>query len=94
MGLEHYGERKVYCKLEGQNTPISMRFQVSDAKNPLASVARITENGNIVQFGPKDEDNYIFNPATEGKVMMRRKGRKFVLDASFIKKASAFTGQA
>ena len=43
---------------------MNMKFQVSDARNPLASVARITEHGNIVQFGPKEEDNYIFNPGT------------------------------
>ena len=92
--MEHYGEKKVRCKFEGLRTPVSMRFQVCDARNPLASVARITENGNIVQFGPRDEDNYIFNPKTEDKVMMRRKGRKFVLDANFIKAGSAFIGQA
>ena len=29
------------------------------------SAARITEHGNIVRFGPKDEDNYISNSRTE-----------------------------
>ena len=92
--MEHYGEKKVCCEFAGLSTPVNMKFQVSDARNPLASVARITEHGNIVQFGPKEEDNYIFNPSTEEKAMMRRKGRKFVLDASFIKKGSTFRGQA
>ena len=94
MGLEHYGERKVYCKLEGQNTPISMRFQVSDARNPLASVARITENGNIVQFGPKEEDNYIFNPDNGEKVRIRKRGRKFVLVVDLVRKGAPFSRQA
>ena len=49
-GMEHYGE-KVCCEFDGPSTPVSMKFQVSDARNPLASVARITELGNIVQFG-------------------------------------------
>ena len=71
-----------------------MKFQVSDARNPLASVARITEHGNIVHFGPKEEDNYIFNPGTGEKAMMRRKGRKFVLDGNFIRKGSTCRGQA
>ena len=92
--MEHYGEKKVCCEFAGLSTPVNMKFQVSDARNPLASVARITEHGNIVQFGPKEEDNYIFNPGTEEKAMMRRKGRKFVLDASFIRKGSTFRGQA
>ena len=73
---------------------MNMTFQVSDARNPLASVARITENGNIVQFGPKDSDNYVFNPTTEEKIMMRRKGRKFVLDVDFLGVNSSFTRQA
>ena len=92
--MEHYGERKVHCQFAGLSTPVSMRFQVSDARNPLASVARITECGNIVQFGPREEDNYIFNPRTDEKLMMRRKGRKFVLEASFVRGSSAFSGQA
>ena len=71
-----------------------MNFQVSDAQHPLASVARIVENGNIVQFGPKDEDNYIYNPKTEEKVAIRRKGRRYVLDVDLIKKAPSFIGQA
>ena len=53
-----------------------------------------TEHQNIVQFGPKEENTYIFNPSTEEKAMMRRKGRKFVLDVSFIRKGSIFRGQA
>ena len=84
--MEHYGEKKVCCEFAGLSTPV-------DARNPLASVARITEHGNIVQFGPKEEDNYIFNPGTEEKAMMRRKGRKFVLDASFIRKGRLSEGR-
>ena len=36
---------KVCCEFDGPSTPVSMKFQVSDARNPLASVARITEHG-------------------------------------------------
>ena len=54
---------------------------MSDARNPLASVARRTERWRIAPFGRKDEDNHIFNPKTGEKVMMRRKGPMFVLDA-------------
>ena len=92
--MEHYGEKRVRCGVGGMDAPISMLFQVSDARNPLASVARITENGNLVQFGPRAEDNYIFNPETEEKVMLRKKGRKFVLDVNFLASNSHFSGQA
>ena len=94
--MEHYGERRVRCSVKGMEAPVSMLFQVSDAKNPLASVARITEKGNIVQFGPEEGDNYIFNPDTEEKVMLRRKGRKFVLDVNFLADGgvSLFSGRA
>ena len=66
--------RRECCEVDGLSAPVSMKFQVSDARNPLASVAWITEHGIIVHFGPKDEDNCIFNPRTEEKAMMRRKG--------------------
>ena len=89
--MNHYGEKKIRCGFSGLSAPVSMTFQVSDCRNPLASVARITEQGYIVQFGPREEDNYIYNPSTDEKVQMRRKGRKFVLDANFRK---GFTGQA
>ena len=68
--MGHYGERRVRCGIEGLSSPVSMLFQVSDARNPLASVTRITEQGNVVQFGPKDADNYIYDPRTDSKVML------------------------
>ena len=89
--MNHYGEKKVRCGFQGLSSPVSMTFQVSDCRNPLASVARITEQGNVVQFGPREEDNYIYNPRTDEKIQMRRKGRKFVLDANFQR---SFSGQA
>ena len=92
--MGHYGERRVRCGIKGLSSPVSMLFQVSDARNPLASVARITEQGNIVQFGPKEDDNYIFNPATNEKITLRRKGRKFVVDVSFLASRPPFSGRA
>lgn len=49
--MKHYGEKLVKFR-GGQNGIASMRFQVSDVTKPLASVARIMEQGNIVQIGP------------------------------------------
>ena len=92
--MEHYGEKKIQCGFDGLAAPVNMTFQVSDCRNPLASVARIVENGNIVQFGPKATDNFIFNPTSGERVMLRKKGRKFVLDAKFDDRSSHFSGQA
>ena len=60
----------------------------------MASVARITEKGNLVQFGPKDEDNYIFNPKTEEKIMLKRRGKRFVMEGDFLRRLAPFAGQA
>ena len=92
--MEHYGEKKIRCGLDGLTTPINMTFHVSDCRNPLASVARIVEKGNIVQFGSKAADNFIFNPGSGERVMLRKKGRKFILDAKFDDRSSHFSGQA
>ena len=92
--MGHYGERQVVCGVKGLSAPVAMKFQVSDARHPLASVARITEQGNIVQFGPHQQDNYIYNPNTDEKVLLRRKGKKFVMDVNFLGMGSLFSGQA
>ena len=92
--MEHYGEKRVEGRFAGVNMPVSMTFQVSDCRNPLASVARIVEKGNIVQFGPKAADNFIFNLENGERVMLRKKGRKFILDVEFGKGGSRFSGQA
>ena len=92
--MGHYGERQVVCGVQGLSAPVAMKFQVSDARHPLASVARITEQGNIVQFGPQPQDNYIYNPLTDEKVLLRKKGKKFIMDVNFLGKSSLFSGQA
>ena len=92
--MEHYGEKKGCCEFDGRSALVSMKFQVSDVRNPLASAARITEHGNTVQFGPKNEDNCISHPRFGEKAMMRRKGRKVILDAILVRNGSACRGQA
>ena len=63
---------------------MGLDFQASDVRKPLAAVWRIAEKGNVVRFGPRDEDNYIQNVETGEKQMMRRKGRSYVLDVEFV----------
>ena len=86
--MEHYGEKKVNFKTDDRDEVMEMNFQVSDVKRPLAAVWRIAERGNIVQFGPKAEDNFIVNVATKEKIRIRRKGRSYVLDVGLMKKGT------
>ena len=43
------------------------------------AVARVVDAGNVVQFGPGPEDNFIMNVESKDKVYLRRKGNSFVL---------------
>ena len=95
--IQHYGEKTIHFKTGDNEKVKGMKFQVCDVQRPLAAVWRMVEKGNVVRFGPKVEDNYILNPDTQEKVMMRRKGRSFVLDAEMVKFSSqlnSFVGQA
>lgn len=83
--MEHYGEKMVYVKTEDQEKVLGMNFQVSDVKRPLAAVWRIAEKGNLIQFGPRAEDNFILNTKTKEKIGIRRKGRSYVLDGDMVK---------
>ena len=65
--MEHYGERRVNFMTEETKKvggALGLDFQVSDVQKPLAAVWRIAEKGNIVQFGPRVEDNFIKNTVT------------------------------
>ena len=65
--IEHYGEREVRFKAatkEGEVKMLGMGFQVAGVTKALAAVWRICDKGNIVQFGPEEEDNFILNKGT------------------------------
>ena len=85
--MGHYGEKTATFRAGGAEAVMSLGFQVSDVQKPLAAVWRIAEKGNVVQFGPNDSDNYILNPKSGDKVMLRRKGNKFILDMDFVGRA-------
>jgi len=40
-------------------------------KKPLAAVHRICEKGNIVQFGPNEADNFIFDVTSKQKTWLK-----------------------
>jgi hypothetical protein len=63
---------------------MSLTFQVSDVQKPLAAVRRIVEKGNIVQFGPRDEDNFIKSNSSGLKIFMVKKGGSYVVPAELL----------
>ena len=63
---------------------MSLGFQVASVKKPLIAVKRIVEKGNVVQFGSRDEDNFILNVDTGDKVMLKPNGKgSFVMEVKF-----------
>ena len=72
---------------------MGLGFQVSDVQKPLAAVWRIAQKGNVVQFGPRPEDNFIKNLHTNKKVQMVRKGGSYVIEAEFVTNEKDFTRQ-
>ena len=81
--IGHYGSRKIAFKPrddQGLDRMMGLGFEVADVRKPLASVSRICEKGNIVQFGPCAVDNFIQSVATKEKVFMKKKGNSYVLE--------------
>jgi hypothetical protein len=92
--MGHYGERIANFKVVGKDSGVmSLNFQVSDVQKPLVAVRRITEKGNIVQFGPREEDSFIQNKATGLRINMVKKGGSYVIPAEMLLE-EGFQGQA
>ncbi len=71
-------------KTKGQLDIVSLGFQVSDVHKPLAAVWRTAETGNLIQLGPRAEDNFIMNKETQEKIMMVRQNGSCVIEAEFV----------
>ena len=66
--MGHYGEKVATFRAGGREKVMSLGFQVSDVQKPLAAAWKIAEKGNIVQFGPQQEDNFIQKVETGKKI--------------------------
>ena len=78
--IGHYGSRQVAFQPDAAGgRMLGVGFQVTDVKMPLMAVSRICEKGNIVQFGPDEQHNYIMNISTGEKLFMMRRGNSYVL---------------
>ena len=71
--------------VEGKEAKMmSLGFQVASVKKPFIAVKRIVEKGNVVQFGKKDDDNFISNVETGDKMMLKPNGKgSFVMQVKF-----------
>ena len=92
------GEKKVTFGDNPNGDVVGLKFQVTDVRKPLLAVRRLVERGNVVQFGPEPEQNYIQHIETGRKIMMEKKGGSFVIKANFVQKVESavagFTRQA
>ena len=82
--MSHYGEKVATFQAGGKDAVVSLGFQVSDVQKPLAAVWRIAEKGNIVQFGPRAEDNFIKNIETGKRINMIHKSGSYVIEANYV----------
>ena len=62
---------------------MGLNFRVTDVRKPLLAVKRITEKGNVVQFGPAESDNYTKNKLSGNKIRLRKNGGSCIMDVSF-----------
>jgi len=73
--MQNYGGTQV--KFEKDGKVKAMNFEVTDCKKPLASVARIVDQGNKVVFD--EGESYILNKKTGEKIMLERERGTFVM---------------
>ena len=63
--IEHFGKRTERI--------MEAKFEVTNVRKPIMAVARVVDAGNVVQFGPRPEDNFIMHVGSNDKVYLRRK---------------------
>ena len=82
--IEHFGKRAVSYNPENcARRTMEANFEVTNVRKPLMALARVVDAGNVVQFGPRPEDNFVMHVGSNDKVYLRRKGNSFVLKAEF-----------
>ena len=63
---------------------MKLKFQVADVSKPLIAVKRIVEQGNHVNFGPGENDNFIENRDSGHRLKLRQNGRgSYLMDVHF-----------
>ena len=91
--MNHYGEKEAKFTTGGRGPEMSLGFHVSDVQKPLAAIWRIEDKGNLVQFGPNSEDNFIQNVTTKRKIPMIKNGGSYVIEDDFVAEELGFARQ-
>ena len=91
QSLINHGEKRV--KFSAGEHVGKMSFQaVSEVKKPLASAAKIANEGNIIVLDEEGGDSYIFNKLTEKSIPMRQENNVYVLDVEYMVESDASPG--
>ena len=56
------------------------KFEVTNVRKPLMAVARVVDAGNVVQFGPRPEDNFIMPVGSNTKGVLASERYQFRLE--------------
>ena len=70
-----------------------MMFHLTDAKRMLASVDKITEAGNHVNFGPNASDNDVRDLKTGRKIPFIKRNGVYVMQVNFIYGDTTISGE-
>ena len=98
--MRHDGEKNVTFRDKESEEMLGMTFQATQVRKPLAAVWRLTEKGNMVQFGPEEHQHFVLNLRTNKKIRLHRRGGSYVLKVEYMKwipevgSSSVFRGQA
>ena len=76
--IEHFGGRVVSFNPESCD---GRPLEGDQRQESLMTVARVVDAGNVVHFGPRNEDNFIMNVGFNDKVCLHRKGNSYALTA-------------
>ena len=82
--IKHDGEKSTMLVTKastGKERTIGLLFQVCNVQRPLAAVRRICEKGNIVQFGPGVNDNFIKNIASKEVIWLKQERGQYSMEA-------------
>ena len=74
-------KRKLLSLFQGASGLLEYHFKHA-MLIPLAAVRRVREKGNLVQFGPKDEDHFIKTVKSEENIWLRQERGRYIMEAS------------
>ena len=76
--IEHFGKKAVSFNAENcDGRTMEAKFEVTNIRKPLMAVARVVDAGNLMQFGPRPEDDFIMHVGSNDKVYFASERKQF-----------------